>query len=411
MSFPLSDALGVLNRAAEIAETPASLLAALEAPAQLMENRLPLLRDDGSVTYAPAWRCRYNDLLGPTKGGIRFHPAVDAAECTLLAFWMTMKCALAKLPFGGGKGGVSIDASDLSRQENERLCREYVRAFSPILGPDQDVPAPDMYTGPDSMAWMADEYSRLSGAATPASFTGKPIALGGSYGRDFATGQGAQFVVRRVLEKMENQKAENLRIAIQGYGNAGRQIAMFLCQDGHHIVAVSDSGGGVHNEDGLDLETVNSCKSEKGSVAKLDGDSLSNQEILEVDCDLLIPAALGGQITSDNAGSIKAGLVLEVANGPVTPDADSILEKNEVIVVPDILANSGGVIVSWFEWVQNRQGEQWSLETVCTRLDDRIKDSTDAVLAIADDHGCSLRAAAYAAALYRLQDAHEPFRQ
>lgn len=407
MTFGLSDAHHVLQTAATLTNAPETLLEALEGPLQVMENRLRLQRDDGTVAYANAWRCRYSDLLGPTKGGIRFHPAVDAEECILLAFWMTMKCALARLPFGGGKGGVTIDAADLSQREKEYLCREYVRAFRPILGPDRDIPAPDMYTDPQSMAWMADEFGRMADMTTPAAFTGKPLSLGGSHGRDFATGQGAQFVVRSILDKTKDLGDESLRIAIQGYGNAGRQIAKFLCQDGHRIVAVSDSAGGVFNDDGLDLDAINDCKDEKGSVADLGGETLSNAEILQVDCDLLIPAALGNQITGDNAEKVKAGMILEVANGPVTPDADAILEDRDVTVVPDILANSGGVIVSWFEWVQNRQGEQWSLETVCKRLDARIEESTKDVLEFAGKHTCSLRVAAYAIALDRLRDAHD----
>ncbi len=372
--------------------------------------------DDGSLKIFPGYRVRHSTVRGPAKGGIRFHPAVDLDEVTTLAFWMTFKCALLNLPFGGGKGGVAVDPKALSRMELERLSRGYMRAIVDFIGPEIDIPAPDVYTNPTIMAWMSREYNRMKGHNTPSVITGKPVALGGSLGREDATARGGYEILQDLAER-KGLKPEQTTVAIQGYGNAGYHIARILNADGYRVVAVSDSRRAFYCEGGIEPEAVQAHKAAEGVVGpvKRQGDRLievshreiTNEELLELDVDILIPAALESVITTKNAGRIKAQYILELANGPIIPEADPILKSRGVTVFPDILANAGGVTVSYFEWVQNRTGLYWSLEEVHQRLRERMVGEYRKVEAVAADADLDNRTAAYILALRRLGEAIE----
>ncbi len=332
----------------------------------------------------PAFRVQFNNARGPFKGGIRFHPEVDEDEVTSLAFWMTLKTAVADVPLGGAKGGVRVNPKELSSKQIEEVSRKYVQAFYKFLGPQQDIPAPDMYTNPQIMRWMREEYEKIIGHSVPGVITGKPLEFGGSKVRNIATALGGVYVLEEAVKKVN---LAGKRVAIQGFGNAGNVMAKFLYDIGYTIVAASDSKGGVYNENGLvpeKIETIKKaggvlgcyCLGEVCSLEEIPKDgpckAISNEELLELDIDILIPAALGNVITGANAGNIKAKIVLELANGPTTPEADPILHKNNVLVLPDILANSGGVTVSYFEWLQNNTDEYWDEATVKRKLKDKM---------------------------------------
>jgi glutamate dehydrogenase (NADP+) len=372
--------------------------------------------DDGSLKIFTGYRVRHDDTRGPTKGGIRFHPDVHLSEVTALAFWMTFKCAVMGLPYGGGKGGVIVNAKELSRLELERLTRGFVEQLADFIGPETDVPAPDMYTNAMIMGWMMDEYSKIHRQRTPAVITGKPIPLGGSLGREDATGRGAYYCIKE-LETARGWKPENIRVAVQGFGNAGQAVARLLHADGYRMVAVSDSSGGIYREDGFDVPSLIHMKNESrrlkavycaGSVCEaVAAESITNEQLLELNVDLLIPAALENQITSHNADRINAPVVVEVANGPVTSAADKVLNAKDTLVVPDILANAGGVTVSYFEWVQNRAGFYWTLEQVHERLHEMMSTQYRAVHELMIDRQIDMRTAAYALALSRIGEAIE----
>jgi glutamate dehydrogenase (NADP+) len=404
----LDQALTRLDEAARHLDLDADVLEKLKYPRETTKVRLMIRMDDGSRKSFMAWRCRYDDTRGPTKGGIRFHPDSTMEEVETLAFWMTFKCAVMNLPYGGGKGAVQVDPHTLSKAELERLSRAYVQAFSKIIGPDRDIPAPDVYTNSMIMGWMADEYASIVGEATPAVITGKPIALGGSLGRDDATARGGYYLVQRLARQLGLEPGS--RVAIQGFGNAGQHIARLLAADGYRIVAVSDSKGAIHCPSGLDTGKLLAAKGQ-GSVTRLAGtvgiSALPADDLVSVDCDLLVPAALEDMIHEGNAAGVKARVVLELANGPVTPEADEILKARNVVVLPDILANAGGVTVSYFEWVQNRQGYYWPVEDVHARLKAMMEREGDAIWALARDKGITLRSAAYVHALSRLAGAIE----
>jgi glutamate dehydrogenase (NADP+) len=352
-----------------------------------------------------AWRCRYNDLRGPTKGGIRFHPTVGLDEIMTLAFWMTVKCAVADLPLGGAKGGVQVHSKELSTRELENLSRAYIRAFAPLLGPDRDIPAPDMYTGGPVMAWMSNEYNLTSGGHEPAALTGKPLAIGGVPGRTEATGQGGAWVLR-YLEEVVSDTPGRGRVIVQGFGNAGYHCARILHEEGYRIVGVSDSRCGLYDPDGLDPNRVKAHKDETGCVAGAgrgkSARELDNEDLLCAECDILVPAAVADQITCDNADKIQARCVLELANGATSPDADAALGRRGITVAPDILASSGGVTVSHMEWVQNRTGRRLDAETVQRGLREAMQAQTRAVVKVAKELEVDLRTAAYVLALRRI---------
>ncbi len=395
-----------LDEAARHLDVHADVMEQLRYPKETLAATLAVRMDDGSTRSFKAWRCRYNDTRGPTKGGIRFHPGVNIDEVMTLAFWMTFKCAVANLPYGGGKGGVAVDVKALSRTELERLSRAYVQAFARFIGPDRDIPAPDMYTNGIVMAWMADEYSKMADAPTPAVITGKPVALGGSLGRDDATGRGGFRVLKRLGTALGLATGRS-RVALQGFGNAAFHCARLLHDDGYRIVALSDSRSAVYDADGIDPHAAMAHKRKTGSLAGLAGNGreIDNAGLLECDCDVLIPAALENQITADNAAAIQASVILELANGPTAPEADAVLAAAGKVVVPDILANAGGVTVSYFEWVQNKSGFYWDTEEVHRRLSQALEPEAERIWALREDKGFDMRTAAYVHALARIAEA------
>ena len=403
----LQSALTRLDEAARHVRIDGDVLEKLKYPRETTKVRLLIRMDDGSRKSFLAWRCRYDDTRGPTKGGIRFHPDATAEEVETLAFWMTVKCAVANLPFGGGKGAVRVDPRTLSKAELERLSRAWVQAFARVIGPDRDIPAPDVYTNPMIMGWMADEYACIHGQSVPAVITGKPIALGGSLGRDDATARGGFYLTRHLSDRL-GLPDDAPGIVVQGFGNAGQHIARLFHAAGARILAVSDSRGAVHDPAGLDPDALLAAKAAGGSVLDAGtGSAISADELIGLECDILVPSAMEEMIHRGNAARVRARAILELANGPVTPEADRILADRGVVVLPDILANAGGVTVSWFEWVQNRQGYSWTLEEVHARLKAIIETEADAIWDIASEKGVSLRTAAYIHALGRLATAIE----
>ncbi|MEM6447755.1 MAG: Glu/Leu/Phe/Val dehydrogenase [Cyanobacteria bacterium J06642_2] len=386
----------------------------LKYPKCSLSVSIPVRMDDGRLRMFQGYRVRYSSIRGPSKGGIRFHPNVTLDEVTSLAFWMTFKCAVMNVPFGGAKGGITINPKELSKFELERLSRGYIDAIADFIGPDVDIPAPDMYTNSTIMGWMMDQYSIICRHLVPSVITGKPLAMGGSQGRESATAMGAYFTMATVLPKFE-QFPNNTTVAIQGFGNAGSILAQLLFDAGYKVVAVSDSKGGIYARDGLDIPSIRQSKERdrqmravycEGSVCSIvEHEKLSNAELLELDVDVLIPAALENQITAENAANIRAKYVFEVANGPITPAADDILAERGVLVAPDILVNAGGVTVSYFEWVQNRLGQYWSLEEVNNQLKDKMVEETDRIWQVSQEKSISMRTAAYVHALNRLGEA------
>ncbi len=370
-------------------------------PQHIHEKDITITKDDGSKATYPAFRVQFNNARGPYKGGIRYHQLADREEVKALAALMAFKTAVVDIPFGGGKGGIQVNPKELSKKELQALSRGYIRAFAEHLGPDIDCPAPDVNTTPEIMAWMRDEYEKMTKTYAPAMITGKPMSFGGSRGRDTATARGGFFILQELAER-EGLKAANLRVAIQGFGNAGGMMARFLHGAGYKVVAVSDSHGAVYDAKGLDLAEIEATKEKTGSVAGGDKKPMTNEELLEVECDVLVPAALDNVITEENAANIKAKYVLELANGPTTPEADAILEKRGVVVIPDILANAGGVTVSYFEWSQGRSGEQWTDEQVDRDLKRIILAAYHDVREEAEKEKISHRLAAFRVGLKRM---------
>ncbi|MBP9828197.1 Glu/Leu/Phe/Val dehydrogenase [Patescibacteria group bacterium] len=402
MPNPFENALSQIDRAAAVAPVSDELLARLRKAEREISVSIPVVMDSGKERVFEGYRVQHNSLRGPYKGGIRFHEATDIDEVRALALWMTMKTAVAGIGMGGGKGGVTVNPKEFSALEIERLSRGFVRALYRDLGPRVDVPAPDVNTTPEIMAIMVDEYQKLTGDTTGATFTGKPLTHGGSQGRGAATGQGG-FAVFSALRSAYGL-GNGLTVAIQGMGNVGGHAARIFSAAGHKIVTMSDSKGGVYNPQGLDVAAVEAYKKERGSLEGFSGgEAITNAALLEVACDVLIPAALENQITADNAARIQAKMVLELANGPTTPEADDILFAKGIAVVPDILANAGGVVVSTFEWEQNLKHEAWSEEDVLLRLTALLEDSSREVLERAQRYGTDLRRAAFLLALERLE--------
>jgi len=403
MNNPFQNAQIQLSRAAAIKSFPEDFLVRLRSPEREIKVFIPLKMDDGSTKIFEGYRVQYSNARGPYKGGIRYHPATDVDEVRALAFWMTIKCAVAGIPMGGAKGGITVDPKKLSKNELEQLSRGWVRMLYPVLGPKIDVPAPDVNTTPEIMVWMADEYERLTGDKSWATFTGKPVEKGGSEGRGAATGMGGFYVfdALRELVGLPNQA----KVVVQGMGNVGGNAAKIFKDHGHVIVAMSDSKGGIINEKGLDPEEVEEYKRKQGSLHGFPGaKEITNGELLALPCDVLIPAALENQITKDNAADIKAKLVLELANGPTTPEADDALFARNIPVVPDVLANSGGVTVSTFEWEQNLKKEHWSEEEVFKKLKEMLDRETKNVWVRAQTAKTDLRRAAFVIALERISD-------
>ncbi len=402
---PYEAVLKLLDIAAEKLNLDPGMHEMLKRPMRTIIVNIPVVRDDGSVQVFTGYRVQYNDVLGPTKGGIRYHPDLTLDEVIALSAWMTWKTAVTGLPLGGGKGGIRCNPKEMSASELERLTRGYARALARFIGPKFDVPAPDVYTDSQTMAWIMDEYSEMVGYNAFGVVTGKPIAVGGSLGRNEATSRGVMYTVMQAGKHL-GLELEGARVAVQGYGNVGFHAARLLRELGCKIIAVSDSSGGIYNAKGLDPEKVMEHKSKTSSVLGYEGcKNLTNEEILELDCDILVPAALENQITRANAGKIKAKIVAEGANGPTTPEADEILFRNGVFVIPDILANSGGVIVSYFEQVQNQLNYYWTEEEVRIRLENTIVGAFKDVLAVAQQYNVNMRIAAYMNAIKRVADA------
>jgi glutamate dehydrogenase (NAD(P)+) len=400
---PFEIVLNQIDTCARIMDLPEEIVAVLKKPARELHVSLPVKMDDGTTKVFSGYRVQYNDALGITKGGIRFHPEETIDTIRALSAWMTWKSALVGLPLGGAKGGIICDPKKMSQGELERLSRAYIRAIYSFIGPEKDVPAPDVYTTPQIMAWMMDEYSVIAGKPSPGMITGKPLAVGGSEGRGDATARGGMYCIREAAERL-GMNLKGATVAIQGYGNAGFYAAE-LCAElfGAKVVAVCDSRGGIYNENGLDASKVNSHKSNTGSVAGYpDCKAVDNQEILELSVDILIPAAMENVITAQNAGKIQAKIVVELANGPVTPEADDILFKNNVHVIPDFLCNAGGVTVSYFEMVQNNSLYYWEESEVHEKLDAIMTPAYQKVYETSQEHGINMRQAAYIKAIERI---------
>jgi glutamate dehydrogenase/leucine dehydrogenase len=377
----------------------------LKRPKRFLSFYIPLKKDSGETHFLNAYRAQYSDALGPAKGGIRFHPEVDAEETKMLAFLMALKCSLVDLPFGGAKGEVEVDPKNLSKAELERLSRGYIREIHEFIGPNKDIPAPDVNTDSQTMAWMVDEYSKIKGKYIPGVITGKPVEMGGSKGRVIATGLGGAFILKKLVER-RNLNPKELRIVIQGFGNVGSNIARVLHGWGYKIIAISDVNGGIYDENGLNIKEILAKQTDPRLVPEVENvKKITNRELLEMDCDVLIPAAISHQITKENVNNIKARIILEMANAPTTPDVDSILFERDIQVIPDILTNAGGVIVSYFEWVQNSLNEYWPEEVVFEKLEKKITTAFDRVLSACRAEKCDLRKAAYIIAVRRILEA------
>ena len=398
MSTAFENAMKQLNTAANILKLDPAVLLRLQSPDRVVRVSIPVVMDSGETKVFTGYRSQYNNSLGVYKGGIRYHWNVSEDEVMALSFWMMVKCATVGLPLGGGKGGVIVNPKELSKGELERLSRGYVQKLYPFLGSHIDVPAPDVYTTPEIMGWMRDEFETLIGKPDPGMITGKAIADGGSEGRSFATAQGGVYCTIELAKKM-GLKPEETTVAIQGFGNAGAHMARILSDLGYKIVAVSDSKGGVR-ADSLSVEQLEKYKEEHGSVIGFEGtETITNEQLLELAVDILIPAALENQITAENASRVQAKAIVELANGPTTPEADVILYQKGIVVVPDVLANAGGVTVSCFEWQQNVAGEHWSEADVLQKLETIMVRSFGEVWNMAQQHNVDLRTGAFIKAI------------
>ncbi|PIR84159.1 glutamate dehydrogenase [Candidatus Kaiserbacteria bacterium CG10_big_fil_rev_8_21_14_0_10_51_14] len=403
-SNPFEEAQKQLARATAVFPISDELRARLTQPERELTVSIPVRMDNEKTQVFEGYRVQYSSLRGPYKGGIRYHLLADINEVRALAFWMALKCAVAGIPMGGGKGGITVDPRELSKAELERLSRGWVRALYPVLGPDRDVPAPDVNTNPEIIGWMADEYEKITGDSRNATFTGKPLDKGGSEGRTAATGVGGFYTFEALQKKM--QLPSSVSVVIQGMGNVGGWAAKTFHAHGHRVLAMSDSQGGIYVKNGLHPEEVEKYKKERGTLQGFpNAKPIHNGELLELQCDVLIPAALEDQITEENARNIKAKVVLELANGPATTEADDILYKKGIHVVPDILANSGGVVVSTYEWEQNLKKEHWSEEEVLQKLRTLLERESNKIWDMSVKLKTDLRRAAFALALERLEEA------
>jgi glutamate dehydrogenase/leucine dehydrogenase len=398
---PFLNAMAQLDKAAKIINLDKNIHAVLQQPDRILTVAVPVRMDDGEVKVFTGYRSQYNNSLGPYKGGIRYHPDVSIDEVKALSFWMMVKCATVNIPMGGGKGGVVVDSKKLSVGELERMSRGYIQKIWREIGSDKDVPAPDMYTTPQIMGWMLDEFEKLLGHADPGFITGKAIPNGGSAGRETATAQGGVYIVKELAKKL-GLDPNITRVAVQGMGNVGGFMAKILKSAGYQVVAISDSKGGVYSEN-LDLDSVFKHKEETGSVQNLMGtQSVTNAELLELPVDILVPAAMENQITEDNVNNIKAKVIVEMANGPTTPKADEILKERGIVLVPDVLSNAGGVTVSYFEWEQNVKGEKWSEDEVFAKLEPIMVRAFNEVWETKEKYGIDMRTAAFVKAIERV---------
>ncbi|MBN1494979.1 Glu/Leu/Phe/Val dehydrogenase [Candidatus Peregrinibacteria bacterium] len=406
MSF-FENAIKQINEAAEIMKLDKDIVTILSHPKRILTVTMPVRMDNGEVKVFEGFRVQHNDIPGPYKGGIRYHQQVDMDEVKALATLMTMKCAVVGIPLGGGKGGIIVNPKELSKRELEQLTRKYVERIEAFIGPEIDVPAPDVNTTPEIMAWIADEYSKLKRKNQLGVVTGKPLEVGGSQGRGDATSQGGCYVLEE-FAKERNVDPSKTSIIIQGFGNAGAHMARILSGQGYKIVGVSDSQGGLYCEAGLDVAKISACKAEQGSVTKCDsictnGKVVDNEGLLASQCDILILAAFENQVREDNANNIKAKYILELANGPITPEADKILAGKGVEIIPDILANAGGVTVSYFELVQNQMNYYWTAEEVQQKLHPIMVDAWKRLSEYQKKYSCTLRQAAFVSAMTRLE--------
>ncbi len=415
MSLFYENTLKQFQKAAHILGMRPEIIRLLEEPQRIVHVNIPVKMDDGSLRIFPGYRVQHNNALGPYKGGIRYHPDVNMHEVKALAMLMTLKCAAADLPLGGGKGAVQVDPRNLSQRELEALTRAYTRLLAPVIGPQIDIPAPDVYTNAKIMEWIYDEYSRVTGKDSPAVVTGKAVSKGGSLGRESATAQGGVYILLELVKKL-GKDPKQLSVIIQGFGNAGSYAGKILHAEGFKLVGVSDSKGGLYCEGGIDPVLAQECKIDGGSVKECEiaaieyqsrGEGVcrrtSNEELLELPCDVLILCALENQVTKMNADKIQAQMILELANGPTTPEADEILDKKGITVLPDILSNAGGVTVSFFEWQQNIAAEHWSYEDVQKKLRSQMVDAFESVWALSQKYKVSLRYSALLVALKRLE--------
>jgi len=403
----LKATLSLIKQSVEQLEMSDDVYEYLRVPTRFVEASVPVEMDDGSVKVFTSYRSQHNNVLGPYKGGIRFHPDSTADEVKALSMWMTLKCALVGTPFGGGKGAVVCDPRNMSMKEKERVARGYVRAMGTVLGPETDIPAPDVYTNAQVMAWMADEYSTIMREPSFGVVTGKPIAVGGCVGREEATSRGCVYIAKEAARTLDIP-VKGARVAIQGAGNVGGFAALLMAEEGAKIVGISDSRGGVYDPAGLDIKAVIDHKKSTGSLEGISGvKEITNEELLALDCDILIPAAMENQITGNNAADVKAKIVVEGANGPTTPEGDQILKENDILVVPDVLANSGGVTVSYFEWVQNNYGFSWDFATVDKHLREKMVEAFNNCYGFYCERciGSDMRTGAYMYAIKKLAEA------
>ena len=405
LSSLYEEALKPLKKAAAVLELQSSVVDALSSPERSLIASFPVRMDNGKVKVFTGYRVQHNTSRGPAKGGIRYHPEVCLDEVKSLAFWMSIKNGVVGIPYGGGKGGITCNPKEMSQYELERLTRCYAAAIARVVGPDQDIPAPDVGTNSQIMGWFADEYYKITGKSHLGVITAKPLSIGGSRGRGTATGRGAFFVTLEAVNTF-NIPLKGARVSIQGYGNVARPIAKYLYELGCKIVAVSDSTGGAYSSEGMNPSKLEEFKIKTQSVSNFPGSrNISTTDPITADCDILIPAALENQITAKNVDDVKAKLIVEEANGPTAPEADKVLHEKDVKVIPDVLANAGGVTVSYFEWVQNRMGYYWSDEEVDRRLEEIMKRAFKDVHQNVEDHQVDMRTAAYVTAVKKIVDA------
>ncbi|MBM7552440.1 Glu/Leu/Phe/Val family dehydrogenase [Thalassobacillus pellis] len=394
----------VVKKALDKLGYPQEVYELLKEPVRMMTVRIPVRMDDDSIKIFTGYRAQHNDAVGPTKGGVRFHPNVSEKEVKALSIWMSLKAGIVDLPYGGGKGGIVCDPREMSFRELEGVSRGYVRSISQIVGPTKDIPAPDVFTNSQIMAWMMDEYSRIDEFNNPGFITGKPIVLGGSHGRESATAKGVTICIEEACKK-KGIDVKGARVVVQGFGNAGSFLAKFMHDAGAKVIGISDAYGALHDPEGLDIDYLLDRRDSFGTVTNLFKTTITNKELLELDCDILVPAAIENQITEDNAYNIKANVVVEAANGPTTLEATKILSDRGILLVPDVLASAGGVTVSYFEWVQNNQGYYWTEEEVEEKLQKVMVKGFNSVYNTAETRRVDMRLAAYMVGVRKMAEA------